>query len=371
MEIIITISIICIGLLLMMDQMRIQRIGPNGHRMDAWYYPKFLIVLFACVLIFVAAFREGFQDTGVYKNLYTYIGTDYQNAFDETFTIKDRGFNLLMVFLNRINRDPQTLIIVSAVFTITVYVYVIVKNASDLPFSLLLMLCVVFISTMNGIRQIMAAAIMVLGWPLLRKRRIIPFMLVVLLASTFHASAIIMLPLCLIICGKRYNAGVWIFFLFVLLCFAFPSTAYDMMGDILEDSIYKDYLENESKMGIMRLIVELVPVLVSFFYHNLHRREVSNTVSPRQRMIDMLINMQLISFGFTVLGLQMVYFARISMYFSLVLPLLLPETIKGVFAPESARGVKRITIALYLFYYAYQIYTYEILDGWGGMEFNF
>ena len=143
------------------------------------------------------------------------------------------------------------------------------------------------------------------------------------------------------------------------------------MGDILEDSVYKDYLENESKMGIMRLIVELVPVLLSFLYHRLAPRPANGALSSQQRTIDMLINMQLISLGFSVLGLQMVYFARISMYFSLVLPLLLPVTIKGVFAPESAKDVKRITIAMYLFYYAYQIYTYEMLDGWGGMEFNF
>ena len=371
MEIIIIMSIICMGILLLMESMRVPRIGSDGSRTGTWYYPRFLIVLFACILIFVSAFREGFQDTGVYKNLYTHIGTDFQNAFDEAFAIKDRGFNLLMVLLNRINSDPQTLVIVAAVFITTVYVSFLTKHSSDLTFSLFLMLCVVFISTMNGIRQVMAAAIMVLGWPLLQKRRIIPFMLIVLLASTFHASAIIVLPLSLIICGKRYNAGVWIFILFVLFCFAFPATAYDIMGDILEDSVYKDYLENESKMGIMRLIVELVPVLLSFLYHRLVPRPANGALSSHQRTIDMLINMQLISLGFTVLGLQMVYFARISMYFSLVLPLLLPVTIKGVFAPESAKDVKRITIAMYLFYYAYQIYTYEMLDGWGGMEFNF
>lgn len=371
MEIIITMSIICIGILLLMGQLRTPILSQGGRPAEAWHYPTFLIVLFACVLIFCSAFREGFQDTGVYKNLYTYIGTDFQNAFDEDFTIKDRGFNLLMVLLNRVNPDPQTLIVVASVFTTTVYVYVIAKHASDTPFSLLLMLCTVFIGTMNGIRQVMAGAIFTLGWTLLIKRKMIPLLLLVLFASTFHASAIILVPLCFIICGKRYNIGIWVFLAFVIFCFVSPSAAYNIMGDILEDSVYKDYLENESKMGIMRLLVELVPVLISFLYHRLAPRPANGSLSAQQRMVDILINMQLISFGFTVLGLQMVYFARISMYFSLVLPLLLPETIKGVFVPESAKDVKRITIAMYLFYYAYQIYTYEMLDGWGGMEFIF
>lgn len=373
MEIIITMSIICIAILLLMQYMRMPRRNLGGISGDTWYYPSFLIVLFACALIFVAAFREGFQDTGVYKNLYKSIGTDYANAFDKEFAIQDQGFNLLMVLLNRVNSDPQTLIIVSAVVITASYIKIITKHSCDLPFSLFLMLCVVFISTMNGLRQVLAGVILVMGWPLIRERKPLLFALVALLASTFHASAIIVIPLYFIISGRRYNPGIWLFLLFVVLCFASPSAAYRIMGDVLEDSLYKDYLENESKMGVMRLIVESVPVVISLLYHKINppAHTESRGNSARQRMIDVLINMQIVSLGFTALGLQMVYFARISMYFSLVLPLLLPETIKGVFNKESAGTVKRIAIMMYLFYYAYQIYTYEMIDGWGGMELIF
>ena len=373
MEIIITMSIICIAILLLMQYMRMPRRNLGGISGDTWCYPSFLIVLFACVLIFVAAFREGFQDTGVYKNLYKSIGTDFQNAFNEDFAIQDPGFNLFMVLLNRVNTDPQTLMIVSAVVITGSYVKIITKYSGDLPFSLFLMLCVVFISTMNGLRQVLAGVILVMGWPLIRERKPLLFVLVALLASTFHASAIIVIPLYFIISGRRYNPGIWLFLLFIVLCFASPSAAYRIMGDVLEDSLYKDYLENESKMGVMRLIVEAVPVVISLLYHKINPpgNTGSGGNSARQRMIDVLINMQIVSLGFTALGLQMVYFARISMYFSLVLPLLLPETIKGVFNKESVRTVKRITIIMYLFYYAYQIYTYEMIDGWGGMELIF
>lgn len=373
MELIITMSIICIAILLLMRYMRIPRQNLDGISNETWNYPSFLIIAFAGVLIFVAAFRKGFQDTGVYKNLYVSIGADFQNAFDKEFVIQDHGFNFLMVLLNRVSPDSQTLIIVAAVVIVASYIKIISQHSCDLPFSLFLMLCAVFIGTMNGLRQVLAATIIAIGWPLIRDRKPLLFALVVLFASSFHASAVIMIPLYFITGGRRYNPGILLFIIFIVFCFASPSTAYRIMGDVLEDTLYKDYLENESKMGVMRLMVESIPIVISLLYHKITPSAYteSSSNSTHQRMIDVLINMQIVSLGFTALGLQMVYFARISMYFSLVLPLLLPATIKGAFDNKSASIVKRITIVMYLFYYAYQIYTYEMIDGWGGMELIF
>lgn len=376
MELIITTSVICVVILLLMQKTRWQATGAGRLSEGRWHYSKTLIFAFWFAVTFIAAFREGFQDTGVYKNLYEDIGSEYENAFDEDFIIQDRGFNLYMIFLNRISPDPQLMIAVSAILINGVYIHTISKYSSDLPFSLLLFLFVPFIGTMNGIRQVLAGAVVMLALPFIRDRKIIPFMLIALIATSLHASALIMIPLYFIISGKRYNGGVWLFLLFVAFCFAAPSTAYQLMGTILEDSVYEKYLQNEAKMGFMRFLVELVPVIVSFLYHRVEIMRMRNGIPNRldsrsRRMIDILINMQIVSLGFTALGIQMVYFARISMYFSLVLPLLLPVTISNVFSGHSAKQVKRIAIVMYLFYFAYQVYTYEMLDGWGGMELIF
>ena len=373
MELIINMSIICIVTLLLMQYMRFPNSQPNTISHATWSYHFLLILCFAFTLFFVSAFRVGFQDTGVYKNLYTSIGTDLSNALDDNFIIKDKGFNVFMVLLNRLNTEPQTLIIVSSAIIIGAYIYVICKYSSDLPFSLLLMLCLSFIATMNGIRQIIAVAITLLGWSFLQKKQIIPFLIIAFLASTFHASAIFLVPLSLIIIGKRYNKGIWFFVLFILFFFVFPNTAFKIMGSILEDSVYEKYLENDSKMGIMRLIVECVPLSLSLLYHRAtSNNKLSNdNNSVHRKLIDMLMNMQIISVGFLALGLQMVYFSRLCLYFSLVSPLLLPEVIPCIFTKRSAHLVKRLAIIMYLIYFAYQIYTYEMIDNWGGMELIF
>lgn len=364
MELIVTTSVICIVLLLLMQFFRQPLQTPHVLSGRNYTYPRSLFIAVFLTLAFVAAFRQGFVDTRVYKSLYEQIGTDWNNAFNDTIPTKDYGFSLLMILLNRINPDPQFLVVVTATITIAAHIAIIEKYAEDVPFSLLLFLCTTYFGLLNGIRQVLAGALLTLALPWLRDRKLIPYMLLVLLLSTFHASIIVLIPLCFIISGKRMNWGIWIYLGLIVLCFIAPNTAYQVMGAILEDSVYAEYLDNESQMGIMRLLVALVPVILAVLYcwiqkanHAGENKNCGNYKS--QRLIDVLINMQLVEIGFTALGLRMVYFARISMYFSCVIPLLLPVTISGIFTERSARLVKRLALLMYLFYFAYQIYSYE------------
>lgn len=376
MKLITSLSIFCIVILLLMQYTRRPLAHQNRISGSQYQYSPTLIFLFGFALTFVAAFREEFQDTGTYKILYTNIGSDFADAFDESFAIQDHGFNLFMVILKNINPDPQFLVIVAAIISLPAYLRTIRMYAKDVPFALLLFFCITFISTMNGIRQILACALISLALPWLRDRKAIPFILFVCLLSTLHSSIIVLIPLYFIITGKRLNKGVYVFLILVAMCFVAPSAAYQVMGSILEDSLYAEYLENESKMGLMRFAVTLVPTLVAVLYCWIQRdnHDGENKNCERyyqQRLTDVLINMQIISFGFTTLGLQMVYFARISMYFACVLPLLLPVAIQGSFARRSARLIKQITIIMYLFFHAYQIYTYEVIGGWNMFKLSF
>ncbi len=56
-----------------------------------------------------------------------------------------------------------------------------------------------FALSMNFLRQALAAAIILWIWPFLRRRRFLPVCGVVLLAACFHRTALIMLPLCLLL----------------------------------------------------------------------------------------------------------------------------------------------------------------------------
>lgn len=365
MELVINLSVICLAIIALMPFSARPLPEPDPLTGKTWSYAGFFMFAYSFAIIFVAAFRNGFVDTAVYKGMYTSIGTDVDNAFNGTVPIEDYGFSLLMVFLNHIDPDPQFLVFVTAVFTFSVYLYTINKYSFDLPFAMLLFLFTGFFTPMNGIRQVLASAFMLLALPLLIKKKTIKYLLVIWLCTTLHASAYIMMPLYFVLSGKRLNKGIWVMLGLTVFCLLFPELATRVMGELLEDSTYKDYLEVESQMSLMRFLVELVPIIITMMNCLINRGdgiglEQSDPCYQNQRLIDVLINMQFVSFCFTTLGLRMVFFARISLYFPCVLPLLLPVTLKGSFNRESGKISKMIAMGMYLLFFAYQTYTYDM-----------
>ncbi len=374
MELITNLTILCFVTLFLLRLSRQPREIPDTISGAEYCFSPTLIFVFGFILMFAAAFREGFEDTGVYKEMYESIGTQYKKAVDGSFIIDDKGFNLFMVILNHISENSQLLIIVSSVIIVSAYITAVRKYSTDIVFSLMLLLCMDYISSLNGVRQVMAGAVLLLAFPWVRDRKTIPYILLVCLLSTFHASIIVMIPLYFIISGRRLNKGIAVFWTFILVCLLFPSVGNLILGALLTDSTYEEYLEIDQKMGIMRMLVASAPCLIAALYCRIRKQFGENendSVSYKQRTIDVMINMQFVSLGFTALGMRMVYYARISLYFAVITAIVLPALIDGSFDPKTAKQIKFLTMLLYMIYYFYQIYIYKDIGGWGGFRLAF
>lgn len=354
MQLIKTLSFIVAVILFLLEATKRPLKTPILRTGRKYHYSLFLIFLFAFSLIFVSGFRKGFVDTVTYRQLYEKVGTDYAFAFTDEMDL-EIGFKLFMIFLNRISPDSQLFVFLTSLFILCVEIWQICRYSSDIPYSLLLYFMLSFMGTMNGVRQCMAAAILFCAFNWILEKKPIPYILFVLLASTLHTSALIFIPMYFILSGKRLNFGIFLFFAAIFSLFLFPTTADEIVTWLLEDSTYEEYITNQEKMGMMRILVAAVPLLLTILYCYLARIN-RTTVS---RLTDVLINMQLVDFGFTFMGLKMLYYARLSMYVGYASILLLPITIKGCFKPRDARLIKGASIILYAIYFAYQIYSYD------------
>ena len=362
MTLLITLCVMCTAIMLLLQQTARPREYPDRISGSEYRYSADLVILFFLVITFISGFRYGFIDTGIYRNICAGMGTDYGRLNDEGFGFDDVGFNALIIFLNRMGFEPQSIIVVCAVVTFAVYLFILYKYSSDLPFSLFLLFFLSYYTMINGIRQVLAAAIILVALPFLRDKKLLLYVPFVLLAYTMHASAIVMLPLYFVLTRKRFNVGVWAFYGVVALFFVAPGLANTLLGSILEDSTYSEYLSITATMGVMRLIVGAIPLAITALYHKATAYDpMPDPDSPeykQHQLITLLINMQFVSFGFTILGLRMVYFARIIMFFEFVNALLLPIVIKRGFHPSSARFIKHAAIVLYFAFFLYQTYTY-------------
>lgn len=287
-------------------------------------YNKLFILIAIISLIVVSGFR--------YKS-----GTDF-NTYVEIFSItssasnidlkndKDVGFTVFCKILSTISKDPQIMFLAAAIITNVLIVLIISRYSIRFELSMWLYITtMVYYSTFNGMRQWIAASIVFTGTKyLINKRNFKKYSLIVLIASLFHASAIVMIPIYFIINSKTFSKRN----LFLIIVFILAVFAYGQFIPILESLLqvtqyvnYIDVFKNDTN-GIhpLRLAVYFAPVFVHCLYYK--------TLNPNKLMnIDRLINLCIIGFLIMFMSLRQVFYARLIFYFDLYYLLLIPRII--------------------------------------------
>lgn len=172
------------------------------------------LLLAGGLFVLVATMRYGIgYDYFNYERLYEQLGpmTAAQLVQDPVGR-KFIGYSLLTRLLYLAGLDYRSLLLVINLL-MTGAVLWFVKRYSPLPWmSLFFYLTLQFFAhSMNLFRQSIAATICLIAYPFLKKRKLLPFVLVVLLAAAFHTSALFFLPFYWILnwkCDGRLLGGL-------------------------------------------------------------------------------------------------------------------------------------------------------------------
>lgn len=326
-------------------------------------YNMFFTVLFFALLIFVVACREGFIDTPDYRFMYKQVGPYIENAFNNTVPRVEKGYLFITALLNKISLDSQLLIAVFGVITIVCFSIVMLRYTENVTFSLILFSCNMWISCMNGIRQMLVASILSLFgaiWISSGKntKKIILFIILTVLLSTIHTSVLLVLPFYLMAKGKFLNKWVLVGLLLTLLLLIFPPL-YNVVFSVLTEGLsYASMMDTEAKMGASRLILAAAPVILILLYH------FSNPDAEYDESNAWMMNLMMFGFMFSLLSLRMVYFSRMRMYFNVFSTITLPYTVNKLFNKNDRKIVNVIICVLYIAVYLYQLAVYgdEVTD---------
>lgn len=288
---------------------------------DSKKYNNLFIVIALISLIVVSGFR--------YK-----VGTDY-SQYSEIYTVfapnstvwdeEEPGFMALCKFLTNYSMDPQLMFLVTSIITNILIVLTIKKYSTKFELSMFLYITTfIYYSTMNGLRQWMAAAIIFSGYKYLLNRDFKKYIIFILIASTLHSSALIMILVYFIINNKTFskkNLMIVVGFILATLCY---SQFSDILFGILGNTSYGHY---EEVMGVggngvnpLRVAVYLAPLLVSLIYY----KKINPTEDEK---VDILINLCILDTLIWILALQNIFFARLTFYFDLYFLFLIPRIV--------------------------------------------
>lgn len=317
-------------------------------------YPqnKMFIFLMLLPLFLLTAFRgsEVGADTLAYNRM-------YETMRDDTFVLEssyDRlevGYKVFLWCLTRISANPQFQYIVLSIFYIVIFTFFLYRN-TDNParFVVLFLGLSIYTFYLTGIRQSIAMTICLLAYEKAKQRKLIMFVLIVMIAFSFHKSALFFGAAYFFTKSQKGKIYIPIYISIFILAiifneqiFAYGSTVFDI-----------DYgIETTGNGYFMFGIVAITTLLSFIFMEELEENRLDNI---------MLIQLNVISMALWILRLFSRTAERVALIYMPFTILLIVELFDLSIITKDDRLSKLINLSTTVFLGLYFFYR---LDGTG------
>ena len=256
-----------------------------------------------------------------------YVGTDFSNyqymfmnIYKEELITQEAGYILLNKIAYKINPNPQTIFIVTSLIILLLVFVTIGKYCSRYELGLYLFITLFhYYASFNVIRQYIAIAITFYSVRYIFEKKFYKYLLSVIIASTFHLTAIIMIPFYFIakipMGNREYIYGSIIGIMGLSLFEKIYTSAIDLFPK------YEGYRESVlfsygSTTGVV--VYGIIFIVVYIFRKKLIQLDNRNMI---------YIKFIFVSFLVSILAIKGVLFARITGFFNIYAVILIPNLI--------------------------------------------
>ncbi|MCD8231874.1 MAG: EpsG family protein [Clostridiales bacterium] len=330
-----------------------------GKREARWSIPAALLFV-APLAIWSGNRLDNFGDTATYRRIFTTAPAALSELPEYlSENSKDQGFTVLTTLFKTIFGNSDVLFfMVIAIFQILCLVLIYRKYSSNFWISIFLFVASTdYLSWMhNGTRQFIAVAGIFACFGLIVRKKYIPTIIIILLLSTIHASALIMIPIIFIIQGRAWNKKTILFMLCVGIAILFVDQFTTILDDMLAETQYSDLVTNDiwssdDGTSILRILVYSVPAIFSI----IGKKYVDEADDP---VINICVNASACTMIlYALAGVSSgIYIGRLPIYTTLMGYISLPWLIDHMFTRESSRLIKFIMVGAYLVFFYYQMH---------------
>ena len=302
------------------------------------------IVYFGIIIAFIlfSGLRSKYNDTFFYKHAFNVIATNHLDL--STIFESYGGFQIYQELIKLyISENPQVFILLSSILTNLLYIVFYTRHTKKFAEVIFLYSIGGFIFGMAGIKQAISVGISLYAIEGYLNKKYIRAILLLLLAMTFHPYVICLI--CVPFLKDRiWNRKTLVVIAICVVAFANMEIVFKLFSVIGRD--YSDTNFGDYKINPIRVLVEAVPVVISFIYRDkLNKSE--------NKLLKLGINMQTVAFVFIAMGLFVnpIYLGRMSTYFSCLSVVAIPEML-SVCWKKSKNGAKLI-LGYYTFFFVY------------------
>ncbi|WP_161568719.1 EpsG family protein [Exiguobacterium sp. SH1S21] len=312
----------------------------------------FFIIPSFLLLFIVSAFRGDF--TTDYKNYSMLFHSYNRYSFTEVFQAnfyQENGYIFLNKLIGLFTSNDFYLLIFITFIILYGFFHQFSKYSAYIWLSVLMFTTIgAYYTSFNTMRHILAVAIVFFGSKFLYERNLFKYCIVIIIASLFHRSALIMIVFYFILNFKFNIKNLTI----ILLGSIATMLSLNTILEFIQRTSYSVYTPDAYGMTGLSFTNAVLPIAIlifSLFYHK--KIDLNNTIQK------IWINAVVFYTVFSVLGLKVQMIQRIAEYFAPYALLLIPL----IFSKMKNDELKVIYMMVFIFVLV--LYNYIVLSGTG------
>lgn len=282
------------------------------------------VILFSSVLIALLGREKSKLFTGVsffvlfmFAALRYRFGNDYMGYYYQYLTIR-RGMHTtfdepLFVMLNKISPSFYILIAITSFFFVFTVYQLVRKNVSVENQWISVLIFVIspylFLMNLSAIRQCIAMTLFVVSIRFVREKRLLLYVLCIIVATMFHKSTWILLPIYFIANEKNVREKHIIWIIIGMICLLFTtnfSRITNWFATVMDDANYLHYASNGMTNSARATL--LTSIFFVYVLGNLPKLQGTDLVYAK---------LYLIGLAFGICAIRMSMLTRAQMYFDI------------------------------------------------------
>jgi hypothetical protein len=323
-----------------------------------WRWNIIMAVIVFLPVVHLASMGTPIGDTGAYISGYTESEASVSSIMNAIREHKSGfGFVVFRDSIKILSRGSVTAFrLILAICHILPVIFVFRKYSTEYMVSAFL-----FVASgshiawmMNGLRQFLAVVIIFAGTGFIVRKRLVPAIVLILLAMTVHTSALVMLPVVFIVQGKAWNKKTMLYIAVAVIAMFVFSKRAELMDVLLQETEYENALTTWQSMGDngvnpLRVFVNVIPVILAFYA----RKGIAKKNDP---VLNVCVNMSIINLGIYLIAMVTsgIMVGRLPIYVSLYTYILLPYLVFEVDWESYNMLLRGGLIVGYMLYYLVQ-----------------
>ena len=323
----------------------VKKIKINGYSLR--YIPLFLFFVMLTLLLALRHPSVG-NDTEEYiyyfqRTAWSSWGSVYKNGFE-------LGFQTFMKLVSMISQDPRFFLVVCSI-TICALIYPTYRRLCEDSSLSIVIFCIspLFIMMFSGIRQMMALGIGCIAYEFVRRKKLVFFILAVVLAFLFHSSAFVLALMYPVYHFHITKKKLFFVVPVIVLLFIFNKPVFLLLGSILGN--FTKFNFNIGETGAFAMLFLYIVFAVFAFLIPDESLLDKETIGLRNFLLLSVI----LQFFVPLHGLAM----RMNDYYIIFIPLLIPRIINrsSIRWRQFAIVGRYVMIVFFYVYFFYNAYS--------------